>query len=69
MMIEGPNAVALSGLAHSSKWLSYLWRDFIFGLVEEALLRLYVVFTKGLVDDVNGQPLVFSEFILRSDGL
>ena len=43
MMIEGPiNAVALSGLAHSSKWLPILYGGFIAGLVEET--TRYLVF-------------------------
>jgi len=43
MMIEGPiNAVALSGLAHSSKWLPILYGGFMAGLVEET--TRYLVF-------------------------
>ena len=43
MMIEGPiNAVALSGLAHSSKWLSIIYGGFMAGLVEET--TRYLVF-------------------------
>ena len=43
MMIEGPiNAVALSGLVHSSKWLSILYGGFMAGLVEET--TRYLVF-------------------------
>ncbi|EEK09807.1 YhfC family intramembrane metalloprotease [Streptococcus salivarius] len=43
MMIEGPiNAVALSGLAHSSKWLTIIYGGLMAGLVEET--TRYVVF-------------------------
>ena len=43
MMIEGPiNVVALSGLAHSSKWLSIIYGGFMAGLVEET--TRYLVF-------------------------
>ena len=36
MMIEGPiNAVALSGLANSSKWLTIIYGGLMAGLVEE----------------------------------
>lgn len=43
MMIEGPiNAVALSGLAHSSKWLTIIYGGLMAGLVEET--TRYLVF-------------------------
>ena len=43
MMIEGPiNAVAVSGLAHSSKWLTIIYGGLMAGLVEET--TRYVVF-------------------------
>lgn len=55
MMIEGPiNAVAVSGLAHSSKWLTIIYGGLMAGLVEET--TRYVVFKvlakKKKVDDI-----------------
>lgn len=43
MMIEGPiNAMALSGLAHSSKWLTIIYGGLMAGLVEET--TRYLIF-------------------------
>ena len=42
MMIEGPiNAVALSGFAHSSKWLTIIYGGLMAGLVEETTRELH----------------------------